>query len=145
MDLNEINVFLKVVQLGSFTKAAKALDMPNSTVSAKVSSLEARLGVALIRRTTRKLFVTDAGQVFFDRCTVGLTEIKAAEEDVTLVQSEPQGVLKITAPVELGAILLPPVIAAYSKKYPKVLLEFQLSDRKVDLVAEGIDLAFRAE
>jgi DNA-binding transcriptional LysR family regulator len=80
MDLNEISVFVKVVQSGSFSGAAKALQMPNSTVSAKVSALEERLGTTLIQRTTRKLNVTPAGQEFFKRALGGLSEIQAAGE-----------------------------------------------------------------
>jgi DNA-binding transcriptional LysR family regulator len=144
MDLNEIAVFLKVVQAGSFSQAARQLGMPNSTVSAKVSALEARLGVTLIQRTTRRLSVTDAGKAFFARCAQGMEEFKVAEEEVTRIQSEPQGLLRITAPVELGAVVLPVAIAAYTKKFPKVSLELILSDQSVDLVAEGVDLAIRA-
>jgi DNA-binding transcriptional LysR family regulator len=144
MDLNEIAIFIKVVQSGSFSAAARALQMPNSTVSAKISSLETRLGVTLIRRTTRKLHVTEAGRNFFERCTRGLDEFKSAEEEIKLAQSEPSGVLRVTAPVELGSALLPPVVALYRKKFPKVELEFVLTDQSVDLVGQGIDLAIRA-
>ena len=144
MDLNEVAVFIKVVEMGSFTQAARKLGMPNSTVSAKVSELETRLGVSLIKRTTRKLFVTDEGKAFFDRCTRGLKEIQAAEEEIMASQQEPQGLLKVTAPIELGSSVLPKVIAEFNVRYPKVRLELFLSDRTVDLIAEGFDLAVRA-
>lgn len=144
MDLNEISIFIKVVNSGSFAGAAKLLDMPKSTVSAKVSALEKRLGVTLIRRTTRKLHVTEAGQDYYDQCIQGLNQITQAEEQVTQKQSIPQGVLKITAPVELGSILLPDVITQFQKQYPKVKLDLMLTDRTVDLISEGIDLGIRA-
>lgn len=144
MDLNEIKVFVKVVQVGSFSEAARQLGMPKSTVSAKVADLESRLGLSLIRRTTRKLFVTDAGQDYFEKCRQGLESLMAAEEHLTQGRQEPQGLLRITAPIDLGATALPPVIAAYKKKYPKVQIEVVLSERKVDLIAEGFDLAVRA-
>lgn len=144
MDLNEISIFVKVVNTGSFAGAAKLLDMPKSTVSSKVSALEKRLGVTLIRRTTRKLHVTEAGQDYYDKCMQGLSTLTQAEEQISQRQSEPQGVLKITAPVELGSILLPDVIMQFQRQYPKVKLDLMLTDRTVDLISEGIDLGIRA-
>jgi DNA-binding transcriptional LysR family regulator len=144
MDLNEIAIFVKVVQSGSFNQAAKQLGMPNSTVSAKVSSLEKRLGVTLLHRTTRKLHITQAGQAFFDKCQLGISELKNAEEEVTLNQGEPQGILKITAPSALGSSILPEVLAKFATKFPKVHLDLILQDRFVDMIAEGVDLAIRA-
>lgn len=144
VDLNEVAVFIKVVELGSFTKAARQLGMPNSTVSSKVSDLEKRLGVVLIRRTTRKLFVTNEGRTFFERCTRSLEEIRAAEEEITVGLREPQGLLRITAPIELGTAILPTVVAKFKKEYPKISFEIYLSDRMVDLIAEGFDIAIRA-
>lgn len=144
MDLNEIAIFVKVVEAGSFAKASAQLDMPKSTVSTKVSALEKRLGVTLIRRTTRKLFVTDAGLAYHKQCLQALNQLTQADEQVTQTQSTPQGLLRITAPVELGGALLPSVIEQFQKLYPEVQLEIILSDRTVDLVADGIDLAIRA-
>lgn len=144
MDLNEVSIFICVVQAGSFTQAAKKLGMPNSTVSQKVSSLEKRLGTTLIQRTTRKLNVTPAGQAFFKKCILGIEEIKAAEEEIAATQGEPQGLLRVTAPVELGASVLADVISQYMSKYPKVRVEVILSDRRVDLLSESVDLAIRA-
>lgn len=144
MDLNEVYVFIKVVQTGSFSQAAKLLDMPNSTVSYKVSSLEKRLGTTLITRTTRRLKVTPAGEAYFKKCLVGIEEIKAGEDEIASTQGDPQGLLRITAPVELGSTVLPAIVAAYIAKYPKVSIEVILTDRRVELLAEGIDLAIRA-
>lgn len=137
-------VFIKVVEMGSFSQAARQLGMPNSTVSAKVSDLETRLGISLMKRTTRKLFVTEEGRRFYERCTRGLEEIKAAEEELISGKKEPQGLLRLTAPVDLGGALLPEVLCDFKKKYPKVVVELFLSDRVVDLVSEGFDLAIRA-
>ncbi|MGZ3771900.1 MAG: LysR family transcriptional regulator [Bdellovibrio sp.] len=144
MDLNEIAIFTKVVEVGSFAGAAELLDMPKSTVSSKVSALEKRLGVTLIRRTTRKLFVTDAGLAYHKQCLQALHQIALANEQVTQTQAIPQGVLRITAPVELGGTLLPLIIEQFQKLYPAVSLDVILSDRAVDLVAEGVDVAIRA-
>ncbi|MEK2644894.1 LysR family transcriptional regulator [Bdellovibrio sp. BCCA] len=144
MDLNEVAIFVKVVQVGSFHQAAKQLDMPNSTVSAKVSSLEKRLGVTLLHRTTRKLQVTEAGQAFFNRSLNAIQELQGAEEEVTSNQGEPQGLLRITAPSALGSSLLPDVVAKCLSKYPKIQVELIFADRIVDLISEGVDLAIRA-
>lgn len=144
MDLNEVFVFIKVVQAGSFSQAAKQLDMPNSTVSSKVSSLEKRLGTTLITRTTRRLNVTAAGQAYFKKVLQGLEEIKSGEDEIAAAQGEPQGLLRITAPVELGSSVLPSIIAAYTTKFPKVNVEVVLTDRRVELLTENVDLAIRA-
>lgn len=144
MDMNEILVFVKVLQTGSFTAAAQALQMPKSTVSSKVSELESRLGVTLIQRTTRKLHVTPAGQAFYEKALQGLEFFESAEQELLQSKGEPRGVLKITAPVELGVSILPEVVAAYARKFPAVKVEVILSDRSVDLLGEGIDLAIRA-
>jgi len=144
MDLNEVAVFIKVVQSGSFNQAAKALGMPNSTVSSKVSSLEKRLGVTLIQRTTRRLNVTPAGQAYFKHCIQGLQEIEAGEAELAATKGEPQGLLRITSPVELGGSVLPNLVERFLKKYPKVSVEVILADRRIELLAEGVDLAIRA-
>ncbi len=143
MNLNEIAIFIKVVELGSFIAAANFLEMPKSTVSAKISSLEKRLGVTLIRRTTRKLHITDIGKKYYEECQKALSQIQTAEEQVSEGQTIPHGPLKVTAPVELGGALLPQVIAEFNKKYPQVVLELILTDRTVDLIAEGVDIGIR--
>lgn len=144
MDLNQISVFIKVVQEGSFSAAAKSLGMPNSTVSAKVSALEADLGVTLIQRTTRRLSITPAGKAFFQKCLQGLEEIQGAKEEIAALQATPKGLLRITAPVELGQEVLPSVVIEYQKKFPDVQVELLLSDQRVELLAENVDLALRA-
>lgn len=143
MDLNEIAIFIKVVELGSFIGAARALNMPKSTVSAKISSLEERLGVTLIQRTTRKLHITQVGQSYYQQCQEALAQINEAEKKVTLDQSVPMGVLRVTAPVEFGNTLLPQIIQEFSNKFPLVDLEIILKDQYVDFISERIDLAIR--
>jgi DNA-binding transcriptional LysR family regulator len=144
MDLNELQIFVRVVQAGSFSQAAKSLDMPNSTVSAKISSLEKRLGVTLLHRTTRKLNVTQAGEVFFAKCLSAIEDLRGAEEELSQNQSAPQGNLKVTAPAVLGSSLLPEVITRFLTQFPKMNIELILSDRAEDLITAGIDLAIRA-
>ena len=144
MDLNETAVFAKVVEAGSFAGAAGRLGLPKSTVSAKVAALEKRLGATLIRRTTRRLFVTDAGQEYYRQAVAALDRLAAAEERVAEGQAQPRGRLRLTAPIELGVTLLPLVLPEFQKRFPEVQLDVSLSDRRADLVAEGFDLALRA-
>ncbi len=144
MDLNGIEIFVKVVQAGSFNRAAKALGMPNSTASAKVSQLEHRLGVTLLQRTTRKLSLTEAGKNYFDHCLHALDDLKAAESELATSRSEPQGVLRLTAPVEVGHTILPGLVCAYLEAHPAMNVDVVVTNRVLDLVAEGIDLAIRA-
>jgi DNA-binding transcriptional LysR family regulator len=144
MDLNEIHIFVRVVQAGSFHKAARQLGMPDSTVSTKVSVLERRLGVTLLHRTTRKLSLTQAGEVFYQNALKHIEGLISAELEASLSQSEPSGTLKITAPAMLASSILPEVIAAYAKKFPKMRVELLASDAALDLIAEEIDIAVRA-
>ncbi len=144
MDLNETRVFVKVVQAGSFNKAGKELGMPNSTVSAKVASLEKRLGVTLLQRTTRKLNLTQAGEAYFQKGLRALEDIAQAEQEVSSLQNEPSGTLRITAPADMGKDPLVELVSRLSKKFPKLKLEFIFTNRQVDLIAENIDVAIRA-
>ncbi len=144
MELDAISVFVKVVQAGSFTQAAKQLGMPNSTVSARVATLERRLGTTLIHRTTRKISVTEAGEAYFRRCVQALGEIEAAESEIASTQKDPRGVLRLTAPVDLGHTLLPGIVQTLLKRHPDLGVDLVITNRVVDLVGEGIDVAIRA-
>lgn len=144
MDLNEIVLFIQVVESGSFTKAAQTLGIPKSTLSTKIADLERRVGMTLIKRTTRKLFFTEEGLRLFNESKVGVEYIRNAYLELSSGAKEPQGTLKITAPVELGTVILPKIVEKYRQAYPKVKLELNFSDRRVDLVGEGYDLAIRA-
>jgi DNA-binding transcriptional LysR family regulator len=144
MDLNEVFVFINVVQSSSFSGAAKKLAMPVSTVSFKVSSLEKRLGLTLIQRTTRKLHITPAGQAYYNKCVEGLASIEEAEHEITATQDEPSGLLRLTSFYEVATTILPAVISKFTAKYPKARVELIITDRMVDLISESVDLAIRA-
>jgi DNA-binding transcriptional LysR family regulator len=144
MDLDGIAIFVKVVQAGSFSQAAKLLGMPNSTVSSKVSALEKRLGVTLLQRTTRKLRATQAGEAYYQRSVRALEELQAAENELETGQAEPIGRLRLTAPVEIGHSLLPALVHAFLKKHPRMEVELVVTNRVLDLIVDGIDLAIRA-
>lgn len=142
MDLNEVMVFVEVVRAGSFTAAGLALEMPKSSVSRKVAQLEDRLGVQLLHRTTRSLRLSDVGEAYYARCLRVVAEAEAAEQLVGDLQAVPCGRLRITAPPALSA--LGSIVAEYLAKYPGVRVELVCTDRVVDLLAEGFDLAIRA-
>lgn len=143
MDLNEIVVFAKVVETGSFTAAAQALGLPKSTVSRKVAQLEERLDARLLQRTTRKLSLTEVGRAYYERCQRIVADIVAAEQLVSELQEAPRGLLRITAPVDLGGLYLGALIAEFLAETPEIQIELALSDRIFDLVDERIDLALR--
>lgn len=143
MDLDAIAVFVRVVECGSFSAAARRLGAPKATVSAKVARLEKRLGLSLIQRTTRKLRVTEAGQEYFRHCAEAIRAVELAEAAMQATSGKPSGVLKVTAPVDLGHTLLPRIVHSYAAKYPDVSVELLVTNRIVDLVGEGIDLAIR--
>jgi DNA-binding transcriptional LysR family regulator len=144
ISLDGIAIFVKVVQAGSFSGAARVLGIPNTTVSAKVARLEKRLGVTLIQRTTRKLHVTPAGRAYFERCVRGLEEIEGAEAEVALAAAEPRGLLRVTAPGDVAHGMLPPVVSRFLARYPRTRVEVVVANRVIDLLAEGIHLAIRA-
>ncbi|MDB4968823.1 MAG: Transcriptional regulator, LysR family [Myxococcales bacterium] len=142
MDLNDILVFTRVVQSGSFTAAARALDLTKSSISRKVSELEDRLGARLLQRTTRKLSLTDVGRAYYENCARIVAELEEADLAVGRMQSSARGVLRITVPLAFGAFGA--IVAEFSKRYPEVQVEIVATDRQVDLVEEGFDLAIRA-
>jgi len=142
MDLNEIAVFTRVVQAGSFTAAAAILGMPKSTVSRKVAELEARLNTRLIQRTTRKLGLTDAGRTYFDYGVRIVSELESAERAVGSLQETPRGLLRVTAGI--NSTFLGAIVADFLKRYPEVQIELLCTGRAVDLVEERYDLAIRA-
>lgn len=141
-DLNAILIFASVAETGSFTAAARTLGLPKSTVSRKVLELEKHLGARLIQRTTRKLSLTDVGRVYYEHCARISREADEADLAVQQMQATPRGVLRVTAPLSFRT---PSRIAAqFLKRYPDVRIEVVCTDRNVDLVAEGFDVAIRA-
>ena len=142
MALDELLVFARVVQAGSFTAAAKALAMPKSSVSRKVSALEERLGVRLLQRTTRKLGLTDAGRAYHEHAARIASEVEDAERAVRQLDERPRGLLRVTAP--LHAAFLGPIVDAYLQRFPDVRIELHCTARSVDLVEERYDVGIRA-
>jgi len=140
-DLNEILIFARVVQTGSFVAAARELEMPKSTVSRKVAELEARLGARLLHRTTRKLSVTEEGQAFALHAARVVAEAEEATLAVGRMQETPRGTLRVTSPLNFG--FLGPIVVRFLERYPEVDVELACTDRVVNLIEEGFDLAIR--
>lgn len=143
IDLNRISTFVRVVEAGSFTGAATALRLPTSSVSRAVARLEADLGARLLNRTTRKLSLTDAGRLFHERMQAVVSETEEATRAVAGFASAPRGIVRLTAPHDLGLSQLPEVIARIVRRHPGLIIDLVLTSRRVDLVEEGIDLALR--
>jgi DNA-binding transcriptional LysR family regulator len=143
MSTRDIEVFVEVVDTESFTRAAQRLGVPTTTVSSKIARLEARLGVTLIQRTTRRLHVTAAGRSYYAHCVRALSEMAEAQRELASAAGEPTGLLRITAPADFAQSVLPPIIERFLRAYARASVELMVTNRVVDLVAEGIDLAVR--
>ncbi|WP_441290327.1 LysR family transcriptional regulator [Sorangium sp. KYC3313] len=140
--LDEIVLFTRVVQGGSFTAAATAVGMPKSSVSRKISDLESRVGARLLQRTTRTLSLTDVGRVYYEHCVRIVAALEEAELAVSQLQSTPRGLLRVTAPLAFS--VLGPIFAEYLRLFPDVQVDLVCTDRRVDVVEERFDLALRA-
>jgi DNA-binding transcriptional LysR family regulator len=142
-DLNDFVWFVKVVDYGGFAAAGRALDLPKSRLSRRIAQLEERLGVRLIHRTTRQFTVTEVGQTFYQHCKAMIVEAEAAEEAVAALQAEPRGVVRITCPITLLHVHVGPMLAKFMARYPGINLQLEATNRRVDLVGEGVDIAIR--
>jgi DNA-binding transcriptional LysR family regulator len=144
MDLfSSMKVFVAVVDGGSFAAAANRLDTSRAMASKQVQNLEEHLGTRLLNRTTRKLSLTETGRGFYERCVQIIADVEEAEQAAGQMTSVPRGVLKVTMPLSYGQHVLGSMIGEYAQSYPLVRLDIALSDRKVDIVEEGFDLAIR--
>lgn len=141
--LSTIALFCKAAELGSFTQAANALGITPAAVSRGVGRLEERLGSKLFRRTTRSMQLTDDGRLYFEQCRAALSQIDDAELAISGKQREPRGLLRISAPSTYAHYRLLPRLPAFREKYPHIELEINISNRNIDFVEEGYDIAIR--
>lgn len=142
--LDGIAIFVQVVNSKSFVRAAEKMNHSTSYISKEVSKLETRLGARLLHRTTRTLSLTPEGEVYFQQCQQIIEDALQVENDISGRQQIPQGRLKLSCPVGIGVSRIRPILAEFINKYPKVTLDIDLNDHKVDLISEGFDLAIRA-
>jgi DNA-binding transcriptional LysR family regulator len=142
-NFHDILAFTRVVELESYTKAARRLGISKSMVSRRVASLEAKLGTRLLIRSTRGLTPTDAGRTFADRAAHALAELEEAEAVVAQGEREPSGALRIATPLSFGIMHLGPALAEFAQQYARISLDVSFSDRFVDLIEDGFDAAVR--
>jgi DNA-binding transcriptional LysR family regulator len=144
MDLEHLRTFAKVVRFGSLTKAATSLGLPKSTVSRRLADLETQLGVRLVQRTTRRLSVTEVGYRLFEQAEQHILELEAATRAIADYDGELRGTLRVTTPADMGRINMVPIVQSFLAKHLQVRIVVLATNRRVDLVAEGVDLALRA-
>jgi DNA-binding transcriptional LysR family regulator len=141
--LQGMRVFARVAQLGGFSAAARNLRLSGAAVSKHVSSLEERVGARLLNRTTRSVSLTEAGRVYLERCLDCLQAFDEADASVSELAGAPRGLLRVTAPVEFGNMHLPALLTAFSARCPGITVDLHVSNRVIDLVEDGIDVALR--
>jgi DNA-binding transcriptional LysR family regulator len=142
-DLNDTLIFVKVVEHGSFISAARALRLPKTTVSRKVQDLELRLGAQLLHRTTRKLGLTEAGNIYYEHCQRIARELDEAESAVGQLQGGPRGWLRVTSPYSMGIEWIAPLLGEFHTRHPEVRIEMVLNNEPLDLIDKEIDVALR--
>jgi DNA-binding transcriptional LysR family regulator len=140
-DLNDLFYFAKVVEAGGFAAAGRQLGIPKSRLSRRIAELEERLGARLLQRTTRKLAITDVGERYYRHCQAMLLEAEQADEAVASLTSEPRGRVRVSCPVAVAGFA--DIVVSFLTAYPLVKLETIVTNRRVDLVNEGIDVALR--
>ncbi|HDR9503136.1 TPA: LysR family transcriptional regulator [Burkholderia cepacia] len=142
-DLNDLYYFVKVVEHGGFTQAGRALDVPKSTLSRRIAALEAKYDVRLLQRTTRHFTVTETGREFHERCLAVLVEADAAREVIERRHAEPRGVVRVSCPTALLEYRVSELVARFMAIHPQVQVHLEATNRRVDLLSEGFDLALR--
>jgi len=138
-----MGLFVEVARARSFRRASAVLGMPSSTLSRRILSLEREIGLRLLHRTTRKIELTEAGQFYFEHSEHIIDEARRVHERLGAFASQPSGVLRVSLPVDFGVVFLAPHLSGFSRRYPGIEFEFDLTSRRVDLVAERVDVAIR--
>jgi DNA-binding transcriptional LysR family regulator len=141
-DLNDLYFFAAVVEHGGFSAAGRALGVPKSRLSKRIAQLEERLGVRLLQRTTRRFVVTEIGERFYGHCRAVLEEARAAQDAVDELRTEPRGVVRVSCPVPLAPVLAP-MLPIFMLAHPKVQVRLVATNRRIDLIGEGYDVAIR--
>src|SRR5690349_7158400 len=141
--LNDMALFVEVVKANGFRHAAEAVGIPNSTLSRRISALEKSIGLRLLHRTTRKIELTEAGQLYFERCKRIVDEARLAHEQLGDMLAQPSGTLRVSLPVDFAVTYLAPLIVEFADMYPGISFDFDLTPRRVDLVSEPYDVAIR--
>ena len=143
MNLEDLTLFIDVAEQGSFAAAARRNHIDPSVASRRVAHLEKQLGLRLFQRSTRKTVLTEVGRHYLARVQPVLDELKQAQRDAAQEQASPSGLLRITAPVSFGQVVLLPLIKEFEQVYPQIQMQLKLTDTVVDIIQENIDVAFR--
>src|SRR5574343_1002007 len=141
--LDAMHLFVRVAELGSFAAVAQQMGVARSVVTRQIAALEAHLGSKLMARSTRRLTLTSAGTAYLEKCRVILNLVEAAETDVAEERLIPRGNIRISLPLSFGLKRLAPLLLDFSQRYPEVSLDMDYSDRRINLIEEGLDLAIR--
>lgn len=141
--LEDMRIFVGTVDAGSFTAAAEKLGLSKQFISRRIMTLESRLGVRLLVRTTRRLSITDAGRSYYERVRAIIDDVDDVEQAISSQNAAPRGTLRVSAPMSFGTLHLGPAMARFMAQYPEINVELDLSDRFVDIVGEGYDVAIR--
>lgn len=142
-DLNDLRIFMEVVEQGGFSAAALKLGLPRSKISRRVDLLEKKLGIRLVQRTTRQFLVSDVGQEYYQHCRAMVIEAAAAQDVIDRIQAEPQGTIRIGCPSAVIYSKVGQIISDFIVKYPKVCIVLESTNRQVDIIKEGFDIAIR--
>ena len=143
VDLNDLFYFAKVVEFGGFAPASRAITVPKSKLSRRVAGLEERLGVRLINRSSRQFSVTEVGQQYYEHCKAMLVEAESAQEAIDTVTAEPRGVIRLACPITLLHVHIGSFLADFMKQYPEITVHLEATNRRVDVISEGVDVAIR--
>ncbi|WP_178119531.1 LysR family transcriptional regulator [Pseudomonas sp. SCB32] len=141
--LNDMALFVEVVKAKGFRGAAEVTGVPNSTLSRRISALEKAIGLRLLHRTTRRIELTEAGQLYFERCKRIVDEARLAHDQLGEMLAQPRGTLRVSFPVDFAIAYLAPLIAEFAELYPGISFDFDLTPRRVDLIGEPFDVAIR--
>jgi DNA-binding transcriptional LysR family regulator len=142
-DLSDIGLFVEVAKRRSFSRAAEALGLPNSSLSRRISRLERAVGVTLLHRSSRRVELTDLGRKYFERCEKIVEDAEAAHDQLVRESSSPKGKIRMSVPVDFGLIFIAPALVEFARMYPDLTFDVDMSPRRVDLLAEHYDLAIR--
>jgi DNA-binding transcriptional LysR family regulator len=142
-DLNDLYYFARVVEHGGFAPAGRALGIPKSTLSRRIALLEERLGSRLLQRSTRHFGMTEVGEVYYRHCVAMITEAEAAQEAIDHTSAEPRGTILVTCPISLMLSAVAPMVSRYLAAHPQVRVQLSATNRRVDVIKEGVDVALR--
>ena len=138
-----MHVFFEVAQASSFRKAGEVLGIPNSTVSRRIASLEREIGLRLFKRTTRQVSLTEAGQIYLDRCRCIMAQAQLAHQELAELLEQPSGLIRLSVPVDFGVVFLSAQLAQFAHSFPTIHFDLDLTPHQTDLVAKPVDIAIR--